>query len=258
MAAVKKPRQKRKMPHSGSGAIDGFHFTVEQWRVFETKLGRPLSPDLREQLRKEAAYFRMDWITEVSWPDVDNSLKKQKEVERAASLLLDIAFHPDEQGLTTLLTLSGVTERDTKRLLRLYRHLASLHIKTQKYRLLLTELREEARAKAEQLLSASSGVERGPKGWRPKYRLLLSLKQILYPDDPSLPIQSKLRNPEVDGPRRGSSFFTSQFAEFLTAYFDKIPDNQFKPTLEAVGQMIKKFNGEYRQRSEKGIVESRF
>ncbi len=258
MAAVKKPRQKRKVPYFGSGAVRGFQFTEEQWVVFETKLGRPLSLDLREQLRKEAVNFRMDWITEVSWPDIDNSLKKQKEVERAANLLIDVAFHPGERGLTTLLASSGATERDTRRLQRLCRHLASLHIKTQKYRLLLTELSKESRAKAEELLSASSKVERGPKGWRPKYRLLLSLKQILYPDDASLPIQSKLRNPETDGPRGGSSFFTSQFAEFLTAFLDQIPENSFKPTLGAVGQMIKKFNVENRQRSKKGIVESRF
>ena len=122
----------------------------------------------------------------------------------------------------------------------------------------LTALQAEAAEMAKLTRVKSLPIKTGQKNWVPKYRFLLRLKRILYPSSDALPLGTKRRRPEEDGPRGGGSFHSSRFAEFLVEFLGQIPDCKFKPSEPRAGDLIKDFNKKYKDRQAKEIQESNF
>lgn len=247
-------RQLRKMPYSGAGVIAGFSFSDAQWDSFESKLGRPILPQQREDLRMAAIDFLLDWETYETWPKIEPTIRKLKDVEKACKVLFEVAvLH--ESGLVSIAVSAGEDERTINQLLRLHRHVAALNIKTHKYRMHLTALQAEAAEKAKSLRANSLPVKTGQKNWVPKYRFLLRLKRILYPSSDAFPLGTKRRGPEEEGPRGGGSFHSSRFAEFLVEFLDQIPRCKYRPKIATAGDLIKDFNKKYKDCQDKGFQE---
>jgi hypothetical protein len=251
------PRRKRKTPHSGSGVLKGFHFSDADWELFESKLGQIITADQRERLRRAAIDFRLDWEAETTWPEIDPTIRKLKDVEKAAHMLFTLTL-PNRLGLEAISIAAQTTPEGRKTVQKLQYQLSMLNLKSRAFRTILEALRQEALEKSNFILASSLPVKTGSKGWQAKYRLLVRLKDIIHPDRHDLPIGTVRRTGNDEGPLGGSAYHGSNFARFLVEFLRRIPDNSFAQTEPQAGDLIKRFNEEYRNRKAKGVSEPEF